>query len=154
ANATSEYQNIDTFIPETRRTRKWTSIQSDDWYEPNGPGPQPSPNYEKMYAAMRAQDEKEKSAKNFSGAGSLATTGKQVGPLTGITVYTYGGHGRTWDGDATTPLWRWQRGFTNGILEDLGNTDAVEFMAPYLLNAGATVVPFRPIGFQNSEVIV
>ncbi|MEO8376720.1 MAG: fibronectin type III domain-containing protein [Candidatus Sumerlaeota bacterium] len=150
------YEPIDHFIVESQEVfnAAASGTNPDDWFEPNGPGPQPSPNYEKMYAAMRAQDAKEKSAKNISGQGSIGTTGNQYGPLTGITVYTYGGHGRTWDGDEHPPYWRWQRGFINNMLEDLGNTDAVEFFVPFLLNAGATVVPLRPVGFQNNEVLV
>ncbi|HNM45741.1 MAG TPA: fibronectin type III domain-containing protein, partial [Candidatus Sumerlaeota bacterium] len=156
ANSDSEYKPVDAFIAELNvKNDRATEPHPDDWYEPDGPGPQPNPDYETWYAKMRAlQAEEAKSGKNISGQGSLATTGDQFGPLTGINVFTYGGHGRTWDGDAGTPYWRWQRGFVNNMLEDFGNTDAVEFFIPYLLNAGATVIPIRPVGFQNNEVIV
>ena len=65
---------------------------------------------------------------------------------------TYGGHGRTWDGTLNT--WRWQRSLVNSMLEDFGNVDGADPFAAYCFNAGATVVPFRPIGYQNNEVIV
>ena len=148
----TEYQPVDAFIPEAQgkeRSRKHAAEEIN--YEIDGPGPQPTPDYKAWYARMRGEGA---GGRNVSGQGSLGTTGNQFGPLTGITVFTYGGHGRTWDGDAVTPYWRWQRGYVNNMLEDFGNTDAVEFFVPYLLNAGATVVPIRPIGFQNNEVIV
>ncbi len=148
----TEYQPVDAFIPEAQgkeQSRKRAAEEIN--YEIDGPGPQPTPDYKAWYARMRGEGA---GGRNVSGQGSLGTTGNQFGPLTGITVFTYGGHGRTWDGDASTPYWRWQRGYVNNMLEDFGNTDAVEFFVPYLLNAGATVVPIRPIGFQNNEVIV
>ncbi len=76
-----------------------------------------------------------------------------VGALTGRVVYTSGGHGWT----ANNPgngVWFTQRGINNGMIEDLGNGDQLFWFAEYCFNAGATVVPFRPIGYQTNEVVL
>ncbi|MGI8906389.1 MAG: fibronectin type III domain-containing protein [Candidatus Sumerlaeaceae bacterium] len=125
---------------------------SQDWYEPNGPGPQPSPDMEKLYSDARAAEEK--AAKNIGGQVSPSSSGMPTGALAGRIIFTYGGHGRTWDGAAATPYWRWQRGYYNSMMEDFGTVDAVDAYAAYCFNAGATVVPLRPIGYQNNEVII
>lgn len=121
-------------------------------YEVNGPGPQPPPDYNAIYARFRELAEAEKKGEKIAGQSSIGTSGLPTGALAGRVIYTYAGHGRTWDGSLN--YWRWQRGYTNNMMEDFGNTDAVEFFVPYLMNAGATVVPFRPVGYQNNEVIV
>ncbi|HEX8522656.1 MAG TPA: hypothetical protein VF669_10400 [Tepidisphaeraceae bacterium] len=73
-----------------------------------------------------------------------------TGQLTGKVVFTSGGHGYTYTGTA----WTTQRGVTNGMVEDMGVQDQMSLYADYLLNAGATVVPMRPVGHQLSQVIV
>jgi hypothetical protein len=74
-----------------------------------------------------------------------------VGHLTGKIVYTNPGHGLTAN---SSGLWSTQRPFINSIVEDFGNTDQVNLYAEYLWRAGATVVPFRPLGHQPNEVVV
>jgi hypothetical protein len=72
------------------------------------------------------------------------------GALDGKIVYLNGGHGFAWDGSA----WRTGRGETNEMVEDFGNQDQLRSYADYLLRAGATVVPMRPIGHQLNEVVL
>ncbi|MEM8495078.1 MAG: N-acetylmuramoyl-L-alanine amidase, partial [Planctomycetota bacterium] len=72
------------------------------------------------------------------------------GGLTDTIVYLPGGHGITWNGNG----WGYQRPNLLGMVEDLGNQDQMTFMADYLWNAGATVVPLRPIGHQPFEVVM
>jgi hypothetical protein len=38
--------------------------------------------------------------------------------------------------------------------EDYGNVDQMNFFAAYCFNAGATVVPMRPLGNQTNEVVL
>jgi hypothetical protein len=116
-----------------------------DW-ELNGPGPQPPIDYDAWEKSLRA--------KNVAGQAGMATSGGPAGALSGRIIFTYGGHGRTWDGDASTPFWRFQRGVTNGMMEDFGNVDGSDPYAYHCFNAGATIVPLRPIGYQNNEVVL
>ena len=76
-----------------------------------------------------------------------------LGSLTGKIVFTNGGHGWTADSGASNG-WRLQRGLTFGINEDYGNGDQFNLFADYCFNAGAIVVPVRPIGHQVNEVIL
>ena len=73
------------------------------------------------------------------------------GTLDGKIVYLSGGHGFAWDGSST---WQTGRGETNEMVEDFGNQDQLQSYADYLLRAGATVVPMRPIGHQLNEVVL
>ncbi len=75
------------------------------------------------------------------------------GALSGKIVFTNGGHG--WTADSRfTGGWRLQRGLTFGINEDYGNSDQFNLFALYCFNAGAVVVPMRPIGHQTNEVVM
>ncbi len=40
------------------------------------------------------------------------------------------------------------------MVEDYGNQDQMNFFVYYCFNAGATVVPLRPVGFQTNEVVI
>jgi len=75
-----------------------------------------------------------------------------TGPLTGKIVYTSGGHG--WQYNSTLGRFATDRGDNNEIVEDFGNQDQLTFYADYLLRAGATVVPMRPVGHQLNEVVL
>jgi fibronectin type III domain protein/N-acetylmuramoyl-L-alanine amidase-like protein len=74
------------------------------------------------------------------------------GSLSGRIVYMSGGHG--WTFHNTAGVWYTQRGDFNDVVEDYGNLDQMNFFAAYCINAGATVVPFRPIGYQTNEVVL
>lgn len=82
-----------------------------------------------------------------------------AGSLSGILVFCNGGHGWTADDFDSTPGdgdfgWYTQRGLTNGIVEDYGNLDQLNMFAIACFNAGATVIPMRPLGEQSIERIV
>ncbi|MCX7718001.1 MAG: fibronectin type III domain-containing protein [Candidatus Sumerlaeaceae bacterium] len=82
-----------------------------------------------------------------------APVGRQPsGSLTGRLVFTSGGHG--WTHDTSTSLWYTQRPLLFGMVEDFGNLDQINYFADYCFRAGATVVPFRPIGLQPVERIL
>ncbi len=93
---------------------------------------------------------------------SEATIGraKQTGPvyhqpagaLTGKMVFAMAGHG--WTYDAEEMYYYTQRGLSNGMVEDLGNADQMHIFAHMAFNAGATVIPFRPIDYQPNERIM
>ena len=112
---------------------------NDNWYEPDGPGPQPAPDYKAL-----------KNNKNVSGQGPLGTSGQPSGALSGRTIYFSGGHGWTWTGSG----WGLQRPRLLQMNEDHGNLDQINFFAHYLFNAGATVVSMRPLGYQENEVVM
>lgn len=80
-----------------------------------------------------------------------ATTDYQPsGALSGVVVYTSAGHGWT----AGSSSWVLQRPLLLSMIEDYGNIDQLNFFAEYCFAAGATVVPFRPIGHQSREVVL
>lgn len=79
--------------------------------------------------------------------------------LSNIVIFCVGGHGLTADDTDSSPKdgdfgWYTQRPLTHGMIEDFGNADQHDFFAHYALNAGAMVVPLRPIGFQPNEVVL
>lgn len=81
------------------------------------------------------------------GAGPALNVRRQPqGVLSGRVVYTSGGHG--WNGTPRTL----DRPFLLGMNEDYGNADQIVPFAQYLFNAGATVVPLRPLGRQPNAV--
>ncbi|MEO6034185.1 MAG: immunoglobulin domain-containing protein [Verrucomicrobiota bacterium] len=72
------------------------------------------------------------------------------GALSGRIVYMTGGHGWTYGSG-----WSLQRpNGLNEMNEDYGNLDQLNMFATYCFNAGAVVVPFRPIGYQTNEVVL
>jgi hypothetical protein len=83
--------------------------------------------------------------------GPIAPAGTQpTGALSGRIVFTSAGHGWAWSGSA----WSLGRGVLNEMNEDYGNLDQMSLFAYYCFNAGATVVPLRPIGNQTNEVVL
>lgn len=161
---TTDYKSIEAYIYNWYAAHKAQIEAAQNWYEPNGPGPSPDPDYEAWYAKLRGEGSgatgaQSPAARNVAGQGTESSSGMSTGALAGRIIFTYGGHGRTWDGTSTDTMhpngqWRWQRGFVNSMNEDLGNVDGCDAFAAYCFNAGATVVPFRPLGYQNNEVIV
>ena len=89
----------------------------------------------------------------LAGVPGLVPVGEQpTGTLDGKIVYTSGGHGWQWNNN----LGRWatDRGNLLSMVEDFGNQDQMSYYADYLLRAGATVVPMRPVGRQAGEVVL
>jgi len=83
--------------------------------------------------------------------GPVAPAARQpAGVLSGKIVFTNGGHGWTWDPN----YWRVQRPVTQEMNEDMGNLDQMNFFAAWCFNAGAVVVPMRPLGQQNNAVVL
>lgn len=76
--------------------------------------------------------------------------GQPVGALSGVVVFCAAGHGWT----AGSSSWLLQRGVTHSMIEDYGNIEQLNYFVHYLHNAGAVVVPFRPVGYQHIEVVV
>ncbi len=110
------------------------------YFEPDGPGP-----------SLPAPEVEESRVQPMGLAGPVATSGTQPGgALSGVTVFATAGHGWT----AGTSAWYLQRGLTQGMIEDYGNIDQLNTFVAYLFNAGATVVPFRPVGYQTREVVL
>lgn len=88
-----------------------------------------------------------------TGPGEAAPT-QPVGGLTGRIVYAGAGHGWTYQNDSTSVNWYTQRGVTQEMVEDYGNLDQFNVFVNYCFNAGATIVPMRPVGYQTNEVVV
>lgn len=76
--------------------------------------------------------------------------GQPVGALSGRIVFMNGGHG--WAAGASS--WALGRPLLLEMNEDYGNVEQMSLFAIYCFNAGATVVPFRPIGNQTNEVVL
>lgn len=84
-------------------------------------------------------------------SGPIAPSSQQPGgALAGHIIFTSGGHGWAWNGSS----WSLGRPVLNQMNEDYGNLDQMSLFAYYCFNAGATVVPFRPIGNQTNEVVL
>jgi hypothetical protein len=73
-----------------------------------------------------------------------------TGALTGVTVFCSAGHGWT----AGSSSWFLQRPLLLDMNEDYGNLEQLNYFVKYAYQAGATIVPFRPVGYQNSEVVL
>lgn len=83
--------------------------------------------------------------------GPVVPAGRQpLGALSGRIVFMNGGHGWTFDPD----YWRLQRGTLLEMNEDYGNLDQLNLFATWCFNAGAVVVPLRPLGQQPNEVVL
>ncbi len=85
-------------------------------------------------------------------AGPIISANSQpTGSLSGRVIYMSGGHG--WAASGST--WALARPASLvGMNEDTGNVDQMTLFAYYCFNAGATVVPFRPVGNQTNEVVL
>ena len=77
--------------------------------------------------------------------------GQPAGALTGVTVFMSAGHGWTAGEDSD---WFLQRPNLLGMIEDYGNIDQLNYFAAFAFNAGATVVPLRPVGWQPIEIVL
>ena len=73
-----------------------------------------------------------------------------TGALTGVVVYAAAGHGWT----AGDTAWFLQRPLLWSMIEDYGNIDQLNYFVNFAFNAGATVVPFRPVGWQPIEIVM
>src|SRR5688500_10416615 len=81
---------------------------------------------------------------------SASTIAPASGALNGKIAYMNAGHGWTYNGSS----WATQRPEYQEMVEDFQTQDQITFYAQYMLNAGATVVPTRPLGHQLNQVIV
>lgn len=76
--------------------------------------------------------------------------GQPQGALSGVVVYISAGHG--WTAGASS--WYLQRPLLLNMVEDYGNIDQLNSFAHRLYNAGAVVVPYRPVGYQPVEIVL
>lgn len=84
------------------------------------------------------------------GGPTAQASGQPVGALTGVVIYTSAGHGWT----AGEDYWYLQRPVLLNMAEDYGNIDQLNYFVHYAFNAGATIVPFRPVGWQSLEIVL
>ncbi|MCO5062102.1 MAG: glycosyl hydrolase family 18 protein [Kiritimatiellae bacterium] len=75
-----------------------------------------------------------------------------AGPLSGVVLFTSGGHG--FGANAALTAWISERTLAHAVNEDVGNLDQLNYVAEAAWKAGATVVPFRPVGYQTNEVVL
>jgi spore germination protein YaaH len=86
-------------------------------------------------------------------SGIPETVAKQpVGALSGVVVYCSAGHG--FGANAALSAWSPERGLLYDINEDMGNIDQLNYFAVDAWKAGATIVPFRPLGYQTNEIVL
>jgi hypothetical protein len=84
-------------------------------------------------------------------SGPVGNAGQQPnGALSGVTVFAAAGHGWT----AGSSSWFLQRPLLLDMVEDYGNIEQLNYFVNYAFNAGATVVAFRPVGYQTNEVVL
>ena len=83
-------------------------------------------------------------------AAEAAAAPAPSGALNGKIAFVNAGHGWTWG----TSSWNTQRPEYQDIVEDFQTQDQITYYSDYMLRAGATVVPTRPIGHQLNELIV
>jgi hypothetical protein len=76
--------------------------------------------------------------------------GQPAGALAGRIVYAGARHGWVYDPNS----WRLMREVLLDMNEDSNNQDQMTLFAYYCFNAGATVVPLRPVGNQTNEVVL
>lgn len=89
----------------------------------------------------------------LSAAGLVDIGTQPEGGLSGKIVYVHGGHGYTANNESNG-AWSFQRPELIEMIEDLGNVDQMNYLVDYLFRAGATVVPLRPVGHQENEVVL
>jgi len=101
--------------------------------------------------------EERKQAQNVEGqapaafGGPIANAdGQPQGALSGVVVFVSAGHGWT----DKSPDWYLQRPLLLDMVEDYGNLEQINYFVHYLYNAGAVVVPFRPVGYQPIEIVI
>lgn len=109
----------------------WEAALSPDWAEPVPPPPAMESRPERAFAAL------------------ASATRQPQGALSGRVVFMNGGHGWTY-----LSSWTLLRPVLLEMNEDYGNVDQENMFALYCFNAGATVVPFRPLGQQTNEVVL
>ncbi|MEL6497106.1 MAG: GC-type dockerin domain-anchored protein [Planctomycetota bacterium] len=88
-----------------------------------------------------------------SGGAAQPALERPTGALDGKVVYLHAGHGWTAN-NLGSGSWTTQRGETFEIVEDLLNQDMHTMQAESLWNAGATIVPLRPVDHQPLEVVL
>ena len=105
-----------------------------------------------MRSAVAAVEQLESRIALSVALGLVPVGSQPQGPLTGRVVYTSAGHGWQWKN--TLERWATDRPNLLSMVEDFGNQDQMTLYAEYLFQAGATVVPMRPVGRQLNEVVV
>lgn len=90
----------------------------------------------------------------LSGDALVDFVAQPAGQLDGKIVYTSAGHGLEWV-NPTVGFYAGREEFASTeVNEAFGNQDQLFPFAEYLLRAGVTVVPMRPVGHQVNEVVL
>lgn len=109
------------------------------------------PSAEETRAVRQSVENFAASPQQVRGGPTANSPTQPAGALSGVVIYCAAGHGWT----ADTNNWILQRpGELEGMNEDYGNLDQLNYFVHYAFNAGATVVPFRPVGYQNEEIVI
>ncbi|UCD27662.1 MAG: hypothetical protein JSV03_11180 [Planctomycetota bacterium] len=96
------------------------------------------------------EDTKDRSASMSIGGPVAHADGQPAGALSGVVVFVSAGHG--WTAGSTS--WYLQRPLLLEMNEDYGNLEQLNYLVNYLYNAGAVVVPFRPVGYKTTEIVL
>ncbi len=89
-------------------------------------------------------------AQPLLGGPSANSPTQPTGALSGVVVFVSAGHGWT----SGSSSWFLQRPLLLDMVEDYGNLEQLNAFVHYLYNAGAVVVPFRPVGYQSVEIVI
>lgn len=147
----SKYMRTPGYLTTLLLTICTTLAASDSLVPPDDLPPAPTPDWAEPVQPDISYAEAAPSKKTF---GVITPAARQPkGALSGRLVFMNGGHGWTYDSDFSPP-WRLLRGVGYEMNEDYGNVDQLNFFAAYCFNAGAVVIPFRPLGHQTNEVVI
>ncbi len=118
------------------------------------PAPLPREPEQTLDADAPGADQKAMAEPGQTSLGGPVTNadGRPTGALSGVVVFCNAGHGWTVNDGETA--WVLQRPLLLSMIEDYGNIDQLNYFVHYLYNAGATIVPFRPVGHQNIEIVL
>lgn len=145
---------LDGSPPLLRLTVHAKSEEADVWrpvvqmYPGSKPSSSPSPSSPSFFPPAGADDVQ---ARKTEWQRPPRPEGRPVGALTGASIFLSPGHGWWYDGKS----WTTQRFNSYGIVEDHSNAETViQYLVPYLENAGAKVYMARERDMQTNMAVV
>ena len=114
------------------------AVRADNWTETSTQPTTTSLSYDEAYSTLFPKPEN--------------VMKQPSGSLSGKLIFLLSGHG--WTYNENRQKWATQRSISHGLIEDMSNQDQETVFADFLWNAGATIIPLRPIGYQSEERVI